>query len=452
MGYFDIHKPIASASDPVILTYPVAYTVTTATLEIQARLNGLAIAPAGLSLTIYDARNTAVHASALPQDSLSPDRYDALNIDVSELPNGVYAYAFEDASGVPLASAQFCVLGQASIRIALLHPFFTWHAYCAHGGESFYKGQQFDDTRVIELDLNRPLQGLSRCHDPASLRNLSALLDQNDLDHSNFCSLHFHQNPDCLDDVDLLILAGHDEYWTHNQFDALEGFIKRGGHVANFSANVLCWAIDIEGETIRVDKRNIYEPGVSHARSSGQFRSAWINRPQQRLFGLNYFSAGYPAKRIPKSRACVVISEAVYDASDQIKVLAPEHRVFKDIAIEDGVLQTSEARLLDVEVDGVFLKEGEVDRLRTVDVARETHVLAKALVNVAYSRPDRLGRLNSDLWFEDVGIMTECVPFEGGGTTSQIGSVGWYKAAEHPGSNEARLTTNIIHYLLEKQP
>lgn len=446
-----VHDPLVADPDPAILTFPISYTVHSGTLTVQSKLNGTLKRDETLVLRVYDAANRSVHAQQVGVNDLSDNDYTSIDIDVANLPNGVFVYAFEDSSDAFIAGAQFCVLNAARSRVALLHPFFTWHAYCVENGESFYQGRQFDGSKIIELSLKRALRGLSRCHDTCTLRNMSALLDRRGIEHDNFCTLHFHTHPEILDTFDVLIMAGHDEYWTHEQFDALEAFVQRGGHVANFSANVLCWAIDVDGDTMRVDKRNLYEPGLSHRRSSGQFRSPWINRLQQRVFGLNYFTAGYPTERISKARACEVISASEYDASNQITILMQDHPIFEGVTCTNGVLDTTHPKLLDVEVDGVFLKDDAVDRLRTTDVARNIRVLAKALVNIAYARLDHLGRRDTKLLFEKVGIMTECIPYENGGTTVQIGSVGWYKAAEHPASNEARLTTNIVRYLLEKR-
>ena len=97
----------------------------------------------------------------------------------------------------------------------------------------------------------------------------------------------------------------------------------------------------------------------------------------------------------------------------------------------------------------MFLDGLEVDHYRFADVPKDTSVLASALVNVAYANTNKDGRLQRGLHFEEVGIITECIPFDGGGRTIQIGSVGWYKAAQEPDSNEAKLTLNIIKYLLE---
>jgi len=62
-------------------------------------------------------------------------------------------------------------------------------------------------------------------------------------------------------------------------------------------------------------------------------------------------------------------------------------------------------------------------RLRVVDVADQTTILASTMVNVSHARVGKNGRKSIGLHFEEVGIFSECIPFEGGGTTMQIGSI-----------------------------
>ncbi len=401
---------------------------------------------------------------------------------------GVFDYFFEDASGTAFEGAQFCVYESpkkiSGKRVALLHPTYTWQAYCLEGGESFYRGEQFETKKVIELDLRRDLRGLSKWHRPSTMKDFSSFLSSKGVDHSNFDSAFLNENPSILEKFDLVILVGHDEYLTHGMYDSIESFVRKGGSCAAFAANILCWAIEVNDQKIYVDKSHVFKPfrfswirkfqqrnkyvraivrrfehtkwfsllfssEVKHSRSSGQFRQPWINRQQQALFGLSYFAGGYPVSRIPKERACTVITPEQYDRSGDIHVLKGDHPVFTDVEVEGQLLLTSNKKLLEVEVDGVFLDGLEVDHYRFADVPKDTSVLASALVNVAYANTNKDGRLQRGLHFEEVGIITECIPFDGGGRTIQIGSVGWYKAAQEPDSNEAKLTLNIIKYLLE---
>lgn len=51
--------------------------------------------------------------------------------------------------------------------------------------------------------------------------------------------------PGVLDGYDCLVIAGHDEYWSWDQRDALDAFVEAGGNLARFGANML-WQIRME--------------------------------------------------------------------------------------------------------------------------------------------------------------------------------------------------------------
>ena len=63
--------------------------------------------------------------------------------------------------------------------------------------------------------------------------------------------------------------------------------------------------------------------------------------------------------------------------------------------------------MLNVEVDSVFLRGHAVDKLRVTNVPENTKVLARALVNVAYTSLDKWGRRQTGLQFETMGILCE---------------------------------------------
>ena len=470
-----------------VLSYPECYTVNNGQLVVWARYGEIPIETPLAYILVCDASGDEISREQLNHNMLSRDYSVVAKVAIPKDAAGVFDYFFEDTSGTVIEGAQFCVFKPpkkiSGKRVALLHPTYTWQAYCLEGGESFYRGEQFETKKVIELDLRRDLRGLSDCHRPSTMKDFSSFLSSKGVDHSNFDSAFFNENLSVLKEFDLLVLAGHDEYLTHGMYDSIESLLKEGGSCAAFSANILCWAVETNGHKLYVDKSHVFKPfrlpwirkfqqrnkyvraivrrfehtkcftllfspETKDSRSSGQFRQPWINRQQQALFGLSYFAAGYPTSRIPKERACTIISPEEYDQSGNIRVLKIDHPIFQDVEVEDQVLVTSNKELLDIEVDGVFLDGDEVDHYRFADIPKNTRVLASALVNVAYANPDKNGRVRRGLAFEELGIISECTPFNGGGRTIQIGSVGWYKAAQEPDSNEARLTLNIVKYLL----
>lgn len=53
-------------------------------------------------------------------------------------------------------------------------------------------------------------------------------------------------DPGALDGYDLVVSAGHDEYWSAGQRDAVEAHVRRGGHFVSFSGNTMFWQVRIE--------------------------------------------------------------------------------------------------------------------------------------------------------------------------------------------------------------
>jgi len=369
------------------------------------------------------------------------------NINLEDLQGGVYSYRLY-TSDILLDDPQYFIIydPNSSSKVAIMHPLFTWQAYNVYGGESFYRGAQFDNTKKIELTLERPLTTQSDYHRPESTIPTIRLLEKNGIKTDSICNLTLHETKGLLDKYDLLILVGHDEYWTHTMYDQLEDFVRAGGNVVAFAANILCWAIEVENGNIRVDKRNQYIEGESGSNSSGHFRNPWINRQQQSLFGLAYWYAGYPVSRIDPTVASQHLTQDQIRNSGAIHVIDMGHQIFSGVKIDNGKILTTETNLLDVELDGVFISKDKVDFTRTVDVPKNTKVLAKSIVNVAHTRVNQNGKVTSDVSFETVGIITECSPYPKGGVTLQLGSVCFFRAAKNPSSNEAKLMINMVKY------
>lgn len=56
-----------------------------------------------------------------------------------------------------------------------------------------------------------------------------------DLDYLTQHDLHF--DPSTLDDCEVLVIVGHDEYWSWQMRDAADAFVNRGGFLARFAGN-----------------------------------------------------------------------------------------------------------------------------------------------------------------------------------------------------------------------
>lgn len=53
--------------------------------------------------------------------------------------------------------------------------------------------------------------------------------------------------PDLLDPYDLVVLVGHDEYWSRRGRDAVDSHLQGGGNLASFSGNTMFWQVRLVG-------------------------------------------------------------------------------------------------------------------------------------------------------------------------------------------------------------
>ncbi|GAA4046789.1 N,N-dimethylformamidase beta subunit family domain-containing protein [Nonomuraea soli] len=120
-------------------------------------------------------------------------------------------------------------------------PFTTWQAYNRSGvpGEGLYWTES--PERATRVSFDRPgggppperwEEGMIRWLRPAGY-------------DVAYCS-NLDLDPELLAAHRLLVVNGHDEYWSMGMRDAVEDFVAAGGNVAFFSGNTAWWQITLE--------------------------------------------------------------------------------------------------------------------------------------------------------------------------------------------------------------
>jgi hypothetical protein len=141
----------------------------------------------------------------------------------------------------------------------------------------------------------------------------------------SYCSnLDVHENPNLVYNggnpanglrFKGLLSIGHDEYYSKEMFDTLENWRNAGLHIGFFTANEVYWKVRFESSTagtnrtVRPNRVMVcYKPGeggtgstdpVTGAQTTGRFRDAPINRPENNLVGIQFddlvdFGKGFP--------------------------------------------------------------------------------------------------------------------------------------------------------------
>jgi hypothetical protein len=95
-----------------------------------------------------------------------------------------------------------------------------------------------------------------------------------------------------VDEYQLVLGVGHDEYWSARQRDAVERFVAGGGHLATFSGNTMFWQVrlddDRRGFTCHKYAAHRDDPVVGTADErtmTGMWCDPLVGRPEAALLG-----------------------------------------------------------------------------------------------------------------------------------------------------------------------
>ncbi|GAA3221547.1 N,N-dimethylformamidase beta subunit family domain-containing protein [Dactylosporangium siamense] len=248
------------------------------------------VAPDAATVVVTDAISGLVmHRAAVPDPTWT------LAVPVS-WPSSLYRATFAAAGAVPRIDsagddeAWFVVRSaKPTAPILVSVPFATWQAYNRAGepSEGLYYAEE--PTRATAVTFDRPGGGPppERWEEPL-LRWLRAAGYP-----VEFCSnLDLHLDPAVLDGRRALIVCAHDEYWTWEQRDAVEAFVRRGGNLAVLGANTAWWQMRLEdgGRTMVCHRDATTDPmsTVDPGRVTVEWSSAPVNRPENAMTGVSF--------------------------------------------------------------------------------------------------------------------------------------------------------------------
>ena len=160
--------------------------------------------------------------------------------------------------------------------------------------------------------------------------------------------------PRLLDDYDVALSVGHDEYWSRPMRDAFDSFVERGGRWAIFSGNTSFWQVRLESEP----ERMVAHKGRAHRDDpvAGTDRhhlltTTWcdpsIDHPETTTTGLTFSRGGYHR-----------IGHAVPDGTGAYEVHHPDHWAFAHTGLAAGDLLGAGSYVVGYEVDGCALEPG----------------------------------------------------------------------------------------------
>ncbi|MFG1957767.1 N,N-dimethylformamidase beta subunit family domain-containing protein [Nonomuraea sp. NPDC049028] len=300
-------------------------------------------------------------------------------------------------------------------------PFPTWEAYNRPGvpGEGLYQAEQPD--RAVKVSFDRPGAGPQ-----IEEWELGLLRWLGPSGHPvDYCSgLDLHDGLDLLSRYRLLVINGHDEYWSWEMRDAVEAFARAGGNIAIFSGNTCWWQVRFEDDlrTMVCYRDAVADPlaTTDPGRATVEWPSEPVNRPENTLTGLTFRNGA----------GCWVDSRVM--AHESYTARFSGHWVFDGTGLADG--DTFGRGALGYETDAADLEWVDgVPRATGRDGTPPSFVV---LATADLSHWRRYGK---------GGAATMGVHRLGAGTVFNAGTINWGNSLHDPVLD--RITRNILDRL-----
>ncbi len=339
--------------------------------------------------------------------------------------SSLYRAAFTPG-GSPDSDAWFVVRAAQDRRASVLLsvPFATWQAYNRSGvpGEGLYWAE--DPWRAHQVTFDRPGGG------PPPERweeGLMTWLHESGIDVDYCSNLDLDLHPGLLADYRLLLVNGHDEYWSAPMRDAVEAFTRRGGNLAIFGANTSWWQIRLAdgGRTMICYRDAAADPvaATTPELTTVEWSSAPVNRPENTMTGLSFrLGAGCWGPEMA----------AMYGESYTVRFA--DHWVFAGTGLTDG--DKFGLGALGYETDAADIEE--IDGVPRVTGRDGTPTSFTVLATADLRHWSAYGQ---------AGAATMGLFEAGRGTVFNAGTVNWASAIGDP--VVARVTRNVIDRLSE---
>ena len=176
----------------------------------------------------------------------------------------------------------------APAQIVVQVPVNTWQAYNGWGGKSLYNFNSTAGVPANRVSFDRPYAPLGQSPLGWEIQ-LVRFLEREGYDVSYQSDLDTHRDPAGLLLHRLVVVAGHDEYWTKEMRDGFDAARDAGTNLAFMGANDAYWQVRYEddGRTL-VGYKSVADPNPDWALKTALFRELVPPRFECELLGVQH--------------------------------------------------------------------------------------------------------------------------------------------------------------------
>lgn len=308
----------------------------------------------------------------------------------------------------------------------------TYNAYNNWGGSSLYGYHGRANLQGHRVSFERPVNSLFYRWEFDFVK--WAEKEGINLDYAVNLDLEFH--PEILENYDLVLSVGHDEYWSSSMRDHLESFIAEGGNVAFLSGNSVCWQVRTEdnGKALTSWKQWYNMDPVFQTGNYDTLSTLWshhlVARPENQLTGVGFLFGGYH-----KSHGQFM------DGSGAYTVHRPDNWILEGTGLNKDDQFGGKNTIVGYECDGC-----EMTWIDGLPVPTHRDGTPENFVIVA-TAPARWHPDDAE-WYDDweKGRTGAAVigTYTNGGTVVTVGSTDWAHGLKGDDTIVERITRNII--------
>jgi hypothetical protein len=180
----------------------------------------------------------------------------------------------------------------------------TSQAYNNWGGRSLYGYNSVDENAASWVSFDRPgIEGHSSdeggSDSPFSAYEYTFVrwLEKNGFEVEYCTNVDLHAISDFLDNYQLLLSVGHDEYWSNPMRNNVEAFVANGGNFAIFGGNVCWWQVRFSDDLRRMTCYKSKDADPLTGTSNGEVTVNWwddpVFRPGNLMTGVDFRQGAY---------------------------------------------------------------------------------------------------------------------------------------------------------------
>ncbi len=180
-------------------------------------------------------------------------------------------------------------------KILVLDNALTNVAYNGWGGKSLYPSNSSGSVQANTVSLLRPGQNLAQ-QEELEFSNWAKL---NNIPLEYASSMDLHSDPTLLSHYNLVVMVGHNEYWTSEMRANLDAFVQNGGNAMILGGNTMWWQarVDSSNNQLVSYKESATTSDPIRATDPSLVTTNWYNplivRPENSSIGVSFRNGGY---------------------------------------------------------------------------------------------------------------------------------------------------------------